>query len=70
MAEGKIVVYVQCRACRRLVTLPYAALRGYCGRALYRRLRCTDCGALGQAEVRVTWVLTGAFEQPDGSAAS
>jgi len=42
-----------------LARLPEAHLGGRWGRDLFRRLRCTACGRIGQAEVRLVWSLKG-----------
>lgn len=58
MSEGENVAYIEC-ACGHLARLPEADLGGRWGRDLYRRLRCSACGRIGQAEVRIVWSVKG-----------
>ena len=57
MAE--LVAHVECMACGHQARIPADALGGRHGPALWRVLRCSKCGSLGKAELRLMWAQEG-----------
>ena len=53
MAE--LVAHVECLACGHKAIIPAEALGERRGPALWRVLRCSSCGSLGRAEIRLIW---------------
>ena len=56
---SKPVAHVEYPSCGHHARLPVGALGERRGPALWRVLRCSTCGSLGKAEVRLTWMQEG-----------
>ena len=50
---------VECAACGHKASIPVEALGERRGPALWRVLRCSRCGSLGKAELRLIWTQEG-----------
>jgi hypothetical protein len=57
MAE--LIAHVECMACRHQARIPVDSIGSRRGPALWRVLRCSKCGSLGKAELRLMWVQDG-----------
>ena len=54
--DGKLVLYVECLICRHVGEIPKANLDpDVLPVALKQSLRCSQCGTLGEVEVRLGW---------------
>jgi hypothetical protein len=71
MAEGMVVLHVQCRLCGHASSIPQAELVARFGpflpADLKPALRCMNCGVRGDVEIRLGWAGASPSQAPGQS---